>query len=231
MNDTRTPILSCSGLVKTFEHQEIPIPVLRGVDLFLGEERSIAIVGASGCGKSTLLHLLAGLDQPTAGFISIDGNDLSLLGKRERDDLRNRTLGFIYQFHHLLPEFTAEENVAMPLFIRGEHYSTALDRARKMLSRVGLEQRIGHKPAQLSGGERQRTAIARAVVGMPKFLLADEPTGNLDQQTAAGVESLLLQLNRDHGTRLILATHDLNLARQTERIFELQNGVLSRLDR
>ena len=230
MNESPAPILSCSGLVKTFDHHGAPIHVLRGVDLLLGEEQSIAIVGASGSGKSTLLHLLAGLDQPTAGHISINGADLGSLDERGRGALRNRTLGFVYQFHHLLPEFTAEENVAMPLLIRRDRHREALSRARRILCRVGLEHRLGHKPAQMSGGERQRTAIARAVVGGPKCLLADEPTGNLDQETAAGVQSLLLELNQEHGTRLILATHDLDLAHRTQQVFELRNGILSPLE-
>ena len=230
MNEPPAPILSCSGLVKTFDHHGAPIHVLRGVDLLLGEEQSIAIVGASGSGKSTLLHLLAGLDQPTAGHISINGADLGSLDERGRGALRNRTLGFVYQFHHLLPEFTAEENVAMPLLIRRDRHREALGRARRILRRVGLEHRLGHKPAQMSGGERQRTAIARAVVGGPKCLLADEPTGNLDQETAAGVQSLLFELNQEHGTRLILATHDLALAHRTQQVFELRNGILSPLE-
>ena len=230
MNEPPAPILSCSGLVKTFDHHGAPIHVLRGVDLLLGDEQSIAIVGASGSGKSTLLHLLAGLDQPTAGHISINGADLGSLDERGRGALRNRTLGFVYQFHHLLPEFTAEENVAMPLLIRRDRHGEALSRARRILRRVGLEHRFGHKPAQMSGGERQRTAIARAVVGGPKCLLADEPTGNLDQETAAGVQSLLLELNQEHGTRLILATHDLDLAHRTQQVFELRNGILSPLE-
>ena len=230
MNEPPTPILFCSGLVKTFDHHGAPINVLRGVDLLLGEEQSIAIVGASGSGKSTLLHLLAGLDQPTAGHISINGADLGSLDERGRGALRNRTLGFVYQFHHLLPEFTAEENVAMPLLIRRDRHREALGRARRILRRVGLEHRLGHKPAQMSGGERQRTAIARAVVGGPKCLLADEPTGNLDQETAAGVQSLLFELNLERGTRLILATHDLDLAHRTQQVFELRNGILSPLE-
>jgi|TARA_B100001105_G_scaffold216741_1_gene182512 lipoprotein-releasing system ATP-binding protein len=199
------------------------------VDLLLGEEQSIAIVGASGTGKSTLLHLLAGLDQPTAGHISINGVDLGSLNERARSALRNRTLGFVYQFHHLLPEFTAEENVAMPLLIRRDRHKEALSRAQGVLRRVGLEHRLGHKPGQMSGGERQRTAIARAVVGEPTCLLADEPTGNLDQETAADVQSLLFELNQEHGTRLVLATHDLDLAHRTEQVFELRNGILSPL--
>ena len=229
MNDSTAPIISCSGLVKNFDHHGTAIQVLRGVDLLLGEEQSIAIVGASGTGKSTLLHLLAGLDQPTAGHISINGVDLGSLNERARSALRNRTLGFVYQFHHLLPEFTAEENVAMPLLIRRDRHKEALSRAQGVLRRVGLEHRLGHKPGQMSGGERQRTAIARAVVGEPTCLLADEPTGNLDQETAADVQSLLFELNQEHGTRLVLATHDLDLAHRTERVFELRNGILSPL--
>ena len=229
MNDPTAPIISCSGLVKSFDHHGVAIQVLRGVDLLLGDEQSIAIVGKSGTGKSTLLHLLAGLDQPTAGHISINGVDLGSLNERERSALRNRTLGFVYQFHHLLPEFTAEENVAMPLLIRRDRHKEALSRAQGVLRRVGLEHRLGHKPGQMSGGERQRTAIARAVVGEPTCLLADEPTGNLDQETAADVQSLLFELNQEHGTRLVLATHDLDLAHRTEQVFELRNGILSPL--
>jgi len=229
MNDPTGPIISCSGLVKSFDHHGVAIQVLRGVDLLFGEEQSIAIVGTSGTGKSTLLHLLAGLDQPTAGQISINGVDLGSLNERERSALRNRTLGFVYQFHHLLPEFTAEENVAMPLLIRRDRHKEALSRAQGVLRRVGLEHRLGHKPGQMSGGERQRTAIARAVVGGPTCLLADEPTGNLDQETAADVQSLLFELNQEHGTRLVLATHDLDLAHRTERVFQLRNGILSPL--
>ena len=230
MNESLTPAISCSDLVKTFEHHGGPIHVLRGVNLLLGDERSIAIVGASGSGKSTLLHLLAGLDQPTAGHVSINGADLGSLDERGRSALRNRALGFVYQFHHLLPEFTAEENVAMPLLIRRDRAKEALSRAQGVLRRVGLEHRLGHKPGQMSGGERQRTAIARAVVGEPTCLLADEPTGNLDQETAADVQSLLFELNQEHGTRLVLATHDLELARRTQQVFELRNGILSPLE-
>ena len=229
MSDLSTPIISCSGLVKSFDHYGANIHVLRGVDLSLDEELSIAIVGASGSGKSTLLHLLAGLDYPTAGNVCINGIDLESLDERGRGGLRNRTLGFVYQFHHLLPEFTAEENVAMPLLIRRDRHREALNQAQEILRRVGLGRRLGHKPSQMSGGERQRTAIARAIVGKPTCLLADEPTGNLDRETAAGVQSLLFELSQEHGTRLVLATHDLDLARQTEQVFELRNGALSPL--
>jgi lipoprotein-releasing system ATP-binding protein len=230
MNDPAIPLISCSGLVKRFDHQGTAIDVLRGVNLSLGHEQSIAIVGASGSGKSTLLHLLAGLDYPTAGHISINGANLDSLDERGRGILRNQTLGFVYQFHHLLPEFTAEENVAMPLLIRREDYRKSLGLAREVLVRVGLEHRTRHKPGQMSGGERQRTAIARAVVGRPSFLLADEPTGNLDQETGASVQTLLFDLNKEYGTRLVLATHDLNLARRTQQVFELRRGVLSRYE-
>ena len=230
MNDMSAPIISCSGLVKSYGQRESLVHVLRGVDLLIDEQQSIAIVGASGCGKSTLLHLLAGLDHPTAGHIRINGSDLNILDEKERGALRNRALGFVYQFHHLLAEFTAQENVAMPLLIRRIHHRDALSRAQSILRRVGLEHRFGHKPSQMSGGERQRTAIARAVVGEPTCLLADEPTGNLDQETAAGVQSLLLELNREQGTRLVLATHDLGLARRTQQVFELRNGILLPLE-
>ena len=221
--------LSCHRITKSYQIANSSIHVLRGIDLSLNQENSIAIVGASGCGKSTLLHLLAGLEKPTSGEIKIEGISLHTLNHREQDIIRNRTLGFVYQFNHLLPEFTAEENVAMPLLIRRMKMSEAIDRARRVLVRAGLERRFTHKPSQMSGGERQRTAIARAVIGHPACVLADEPTGNLDRETAAGVQTLLFDLNREEGTRLVLVTHDIDLAKQTDQVFELRNGILEKL--
>ena len=185
--DKNSPTFSCANVTKSFQTGDSVIHVLRGIELILKDENSIAIVGASGCGKSTFLHLLAGLEKPTSGEIEIQGTPLSSLRQRELDVIRNRTLGFVYQLNHLLPEFTAEENVAMPLLIRRVKMDEAIRQARTVLSKAGLGHRFSHKPAEMSGGERQRTAIARAVVGSPACVLADEPTGNLDRETAAGV--------------------------------------------
>ena len=227
MNDISTTVLSCTGLVKNFGRGEATVQVLNGLDLELKSGSSVAIVGASGSGKSTLLHLLAGLDQATAGQVQLGSTQLSLLDEEQMRVLRNRALGFVYQFHHLLGEFTTEENVAMPLLIRRERYSRAIHVAREVLSKVGLENRLHHKPGELSGGERQRAAVARAIVGRPTFVLADEPTGNLDRQTAEGVQSLLLELNRETGAGLVLATHDLELAHRMQAVFKLEGGILS----
>jgi len=229
MGNSDAPLLSCSGVTKTFGSGASSIQILAGIELSLKRENSVAIVGTSGCGKSTLLHILAGLEQPTTGTIEIEGINFSALDNRGQDLIRNQKLGFVYQFHHLLAEFSAEENVAMPLLIRSLDYKEAITRAREVLFRAGLEHRFTHKPAELSGGERQRTAIARAIVGRPKFILADEPTGNLDQETASSVQTLLFDLNREHGTRLVLATHDLSLAKQADQVFELKNGILSEI--
>ena len=227
--DKNIPTVSCANVTKSFQTGGSVIHVLRGIELTLKGENSIAIVGASGCGKSTFLHLLAGLEKPTSGEIKIQGILLSSLRQRELDVIRNRTLGFVYQLNHLLPEFTAEENVAMPLLIRRVKMDEAIRKARTVLSKAGLGHRFSHKPAEMSGGERQRTAIARAVVGSPACILADEPTGNLDRETAAGVQSLLFELNQRAGTKLILATHDLELAGKTDQVFKLRNGVLEKL--
>jgi len=227
--DKNIPTVSCANVTKSFQTGSSVIHVLRGIELTLKGENSIAIVGASGCGKSTFLHLLAGLEKPTSGEIKIQGILLSSLRQRELDVIRNRTLGFVYQLNHLLPEFTAEENVAMPLLIRRVKMDEAIRKARTVLSKAGLGHRFSHKPAEMSGGERQRTAIARAVVGSPACILADEPTGNLDRETAAGVQSLLFELNQRAGTKLILATHDLELAGKTDQVFKLRNGVLEKL--
>ncbi len=219
-------VIACHGLAKTFDDGRLNLTVFSGIDLEIRRGERMAIVGSSGAGKSTLLHILGGLDSPTAGTVSVAGREMSALSDAERSRVRNASLGFVYQFHHLLPEFTAQENVAMPLLIRRTPKAEALATAAKLLDRVGLGQRLDHKPGELSGGERQRAAVARALVTKPACVLADEPTGNLDTRTATTVFELMLELNREMGTSLIVVTHDMKLAARMDRIGALQSGGL-----
>jgi lipoprotein-releasing system ATP-binding protein len=219
-------VINCRGLGKTFTEGDSPLTILQDIDFTINRGERIAVMGASGSGKSTLLHLLGGLDEPTTGEVSIAGKLLQTLSPQQLGKLRNKSLGFVYQFHHLLPEFTALENVAMPLLIRGNTPAVARDSAAELLDRVGLAARLSHKPGELSGGERQRASVARALVTNPACVLADEPTGNLDRQNAEQVYELMLQLNREFGTSFLVATHDPLIAGRMDRVVQLADGRL-----
>jgi len=230
MNDNGGIVLEARGVRKSFYQGPKEVRVLENINMMLAAGESLAIVGASGAGKSTLLHILGGLDRPDTGEVLIEGASMWGLKAAERGKVRNQALGFVYQFHHLLPEFTAMENVAMPLLIRGESTQTARDKAIDLLSRVGLAERLTHKPGELSGGERQRAAVARALVGNPRVILGDEPTGNLDERTADHVYGLLLDLNQELKTSLLLVTHAKRLAARMDRQLELRMGCLQELE-
>jgi lipoprotein-releasing system ATP-binding protein len=220
------PVLDCRGVVRRFNEGESTLVVLNGIDLLVQPAERVAIIGASGSGKTTLLQIMGGLDEPDEGQVFINGEAMHGSDESRKGDLRNRNVGFVYQFHHLLNEFSAEENVAMPLMIRREPKADAIEKARELLSRVGLGERLSHKPGELSGGERQRAAVARALITRPRLVLADEPTGNLDSGNSAQVLNLMLQLNQEMKTSLIIVTHDHSIAAKMDRILVLDDGKL-----
>jgi lipoprotein-releasing system ATP-binding protein len=227
MNETAgtvTEVLECRAVVRRFREGSATLEVLSGVDMAIGRAERVAIVGASGSGKTTLLQIMGGLDDPTSGTVLVGGQLIANVGEKAKGELRNRYIGFVYQFHHLLPEFSAEENVAMPLLIRHVPKAKALQQARELLSRVGLEERLSHKPGELSGGERQRAAVARALITRPMLVLADEPTGNLDAGNGEHVLGLMLELNRELSTSLVIVTHDHSIANRMDRVLVLENG-------
>jgi len=220
-------IIQCNHLAKSYEDGELKVDVLLDINLQINSAERVAIVGRSGAGKSTLLHLLGGLDSPTQGEVIIDGINIATISEAKRARLRNRSLGFVYQFHHLLPEFTAVENVAMPLMLRGTKPDVAIEKSAQVLLQVGMDKRLQHKPAELSGGERQRASFARALVTEPKCVLADEPTGNLDSYNAERLHDLMIELNETHQTSFIIVTHDETLAHRMDRVLTLDSGQLS----
>ncbi len=222
-------LITGKNIKKSFNDGDLSVKVLKGLEISVEKNQSISIIGTSGSGKSTLLHLLGGLDLPDSGDILINGKRINNLNDNERSLLRNKHLGFIFQFHHLLPEFTAKENVAMPLLVRRHTKKNALAKAEQILSEVGLSSRMLHKPGELSGGERQRTAIARALITNPSCVLADEPTGNLDEKSANEVFELILKLNQNYGNSLVMVTHNTELSKKTDKIYELKEGVLRAL--
>ena len=224
------PVVRCQDLTRTFVQGDVELHVLRGVNFEVLPGERVAIVGASGVGKSTLLHILGGLDRPTSGTVEVAGANMAVGDERSRARIRNHSLGFVYQFHHLLPEFTALENVAMPLMIRGDSAHSATQASAQLLTRVGLGERLHHKPGELSGGERQRAAVARALINRPACVLGDEPTGNLDEKNAASVYDMMLELNREMGTSIVLVTHDPSLAKRMDRRMELTGGLLVQAD-
>ena len=229
MSEPMHDVIRADKLGKTYAEGKLHTPVFDGLDVAIAPGETVAILGVSGAGKSTLLHLLGGLDTPTSGEVYVAGQKMSALSNAARGQLRNKALGFVYQFHHLLPEFTALENVMLPVLLGGADVNEANSRAKELLEAVGLGHRLAHKPGELSGGERQRAAVARALVNKPACVLGDEPTGNLDEKTAAGVFALMLELNRAQKTSLVLVTHDRSLARRLDRVLELHEGKLREL--
>jgi lipoprotein-releasing system ATP-binding protein len=223
-------VLEARNVARHFQQGPVTLEVLNAVNVSILAGERLSIVGSSGSGKTTLLQILGGLDKPSQGQVLVDGKDIHVLGEKARGELRNHAIGFVYQFHHLLPEFSALENVAMPLLVRRMKTSEAKDRAAEILKRVGLGERLTHRPHQLSGGERQRAAVARALVTQPKLVLADEPTGNLDGKNAEGVFELMLELNRERRTSLVIVTHDLRIAARMDRALEIENGSLREVD-